>query len=132
MPQNTQKIHYQGKPIERTEHPHIVKVQGVASGEPIISPTLDMVLGCYYITHILAGAKGEGRIFASEDEAILAEELGQIDVRAKIKVLRNGEILETSAGRIRLNFIIPNSRMFGWHFWQTPWRTPKLARNNWL
>jgi DNA-directed RNA polymerase subunit beta' len=78
-----------------------------ASGEPIISPTLDMVLGCYYITHILAGAKGEGRIFASEDEAILAEELGQIDVRAKIKVLRNGEILETSAGRIRLNFIIP-------------------------
>jgi hypothetical protein len=31
MPQNTQKIHYQGKPIVRTEHPHIVKVKGVAS-----------------------------------------------------------------------------------------------------
>jgi hypothetical protein len=31
MPQNIQKIHYQGKPIERTEHPHIVKVQGVAN-----------------------------------------------------------------------------------------------------
>ena len=83
-----------------------------ASGEPIISPTLDMVLGCYYITHILAGAKGEGRVFAFEDEAIMAEELGQIDTRAKIKVLRNGELLETSAGRIRLNFIIPKELGF--------------------
>jgi DNA-directed RNA polymerase subunit beta' len=79
-----------------------------ASGEPIISPTLDMVLGCYYITHILAGAKGEGRIFGSADEAILAEELGQVDVRAKIKVLLGDEVLETSIGRIRLNRIIPD------------------------
>ncbi|HAI74415.1 TPA: DNA-directed RNA polymerase subunit beta' [Candidatus Moranbacteria bacterium] len=78
-----------------------------ASGEPITTPTLDMVLGCYYITHILAGAKGEGKIFATEDEAVLAEKLGQTDVRAKIKVLRNGEILETSVGRIKLNQIIP-------------------------
>ncbi len=43
MPQNIQKIHYQGKPIERTEHPHIVKVQGVASGEPIILGSRIMV-----------------------------------------------------------------------------------------
>jgi DNA-directed RNA polymerase subunit beta' len=79
-----------------------------ASGEPIITPTLDMVLGCYYITHILAGAKGEGRIFGSADEAILAQELGQVDVRAKIKVRLNDEILETSIGRIRLNNIVPS------------------------
>ena len=78
-----------------------------ASGEPIISPTLDMVLGCYYITHILAGAKGEGRAFASFDEAIMAYELGQIDIRAAIKVLNNSSILETSVGRIKLNEIIP-------------------------
>jgi uncharacterized protein (DUF433 family) len=43
MPNNTQKIPYQGKPIERTEHPHVVKVQGVGSGEPIILGTRIMV-----------------------------------------------------------------------------------------
>ncbi len=78
-----------------------------ASGEPITTPTLDMVLGCYYITHILAGAKGEGKIFASEEEAIMATELGYIDIRAKVKVLVNGEVLETSVGRLNLNAIIP-------------------------
>jgi DNA-directed RNA polymerase subunit beta' len=78
-----------------------------ASGEPITTPTLDMVLGCYYITHILLGAKGEGRIFSNFNEAILASELGQVDVRAKIKVLLNGKLLETSIGRIKLNMIIP-------------------------
>ncbi|MFZ2188660.1 MAG: DNA-directed RNA polymerase subunit beta' [Candidatus Moraniibacteriota bacterium] len=83
-----------------------------ASGEPIITPTLDMVLGCYYITHILAGAKGEGRIFGSADEAILAEELGQVDVRAKITVRLKGEMLETSIGRIRLNKIVPEELGF--------------------
>jgi DNA-directed RNA polymerase subunit beta' len=78
-----------------------------ASGEPIITPTLDMVLGCYYITHIVAGAKGEGKIFSDFDEAILANELGHVDVRAKIKVSYKGEIIETSVGRIKLNLIIP-------------------------
>ena len=78
-----------------------------ASGEPITTPTLDMVLGCYYITHILKGAKGEGKIFSNFDEAILAAELGHVDLRAKIKVAYEGKILETSVGRIKLNLIIP-------------------------
>ena len=78
-----------------------------ASGEPIITPTLDMVLGCYYLTHIVPGVKGEGKIFGSEDEAILANELGVIDVRAKAQIRRKGELLETSVGRIKLNSIIP-------------------------
>ena len=83
-----------------------------ASGEPIATPTLDMVLGCYYITHIVAGAKGEGRIFSNFEEAILANELGQIDIRAKIKVAYEGKILETSVGRIKLNLIIPKEIKF--------------------
>lgn len=78
-----------------------------ASGDPITTPTLDMVLGCYYITHITPGAKGEGKTFSSEEEAILAYELGNIDIRAQIKVLYDGKILETSVGRIKLNSIIP-------------------------
>ena len=83
-----------------------------ASGEPIATPTLDMVLGCYYITHIVAGAKGEGRIFSDFEEAILANELGQIDIRAKIKVAHEGKILETSVGRIKLNLIVPKEIKF--------------------
>ena len=71
-----------------------------------------MVLGCYYITHIVAGAKGEGRIFSNFEEAILANELGQIDIRAKIKVAYEGKILETSVGRIKLNLIIPKEIKF--------------------
>ncbi len=78
-----------------------------ASGDPITIPTLDMVLGCYYLSHIVDGEKGEGKIFSSFDEAILAYELGKVSLRAKIKVSNNGEILETSVGRIKLNLVVP-------------------------
>lgn len=78
-----------------------------ASGDPITTPTLDMVLGCYYSTHIKDDAKGTGKFFANREEAILAYELGHLDVQAKIKVILNGEILETSVGRIKINEIIP-------------------------
>ncbi|HEX7586299.1 MAG TPA: DNA-directed RNA polymerase subunit beta' [Patescibacteria group bacterium] len=83
-----------------------------ASGEPITTPTLDMVLGCYYITHIVSGTKGEGKYFSSVDEAILACELGYVDVRAKIKIYYKGNLLETSVGRIKLNEIIPEELKF--------------------
>ena len=83
-----------------------------ASGEPITTPTLDMVLGCYYITHTVSGSKGEGRIFSSYDEAIMAYELGTVDVRAMIKVRHNGAMLETTVGRIKLNLIIPEKLGF--------------------
>jgi DNA-directed RNA polymerase subunit beta' len=86
-----------------------------ASGEPITTPTLDMVLGCYYISHILPGAKGEGKIFADAGEATLAEELGHVDIRAKIKVRLDGEMVETSVGRIKLNMIIPKELGFQNH-----------------
>jgi DNA-directed RNA polymerase subunit beta' len=79
-----------------------------ASGEPITTPTLDMVLGCYYITHTISNAKGEGKVFSDFNEAILANELGYVDIRAKIKVSHGGKILETSVGRIKLNSIIPD------------------------
>jgi DNA-directed RNA polymerase subunit beta' len=83
-----------------------------ASGDPITTPTLDMVLGCYYITHTLAGAKGEGKVFGSFNEAIMAYELGAINIQAKIKVPFEGKIIETTIGRIRLNEILPESMRF--------------------
>jgi DNA-directed RNA polymerase subunit beta' len=83
-----------------------------ASGEPIITPTLDMVLGCYYISHLVKGAKGEGKIFSSFAETILAYDCGFIDIRALIKVWHKGKMLETSVGRIKINEIIPGDIEF--------------------
>jgi DNA-directed RNA polymerase subunit beta' len=83
-----------------------------ASGDPITTPTLDMVLGCYYVTHMVSGSKGEGKIFSTFDEAIMAYELGTISVQAKIKVAFKGKIIETTVGRIRLNEILPESLRF--------------------
>ena len=79
-----------------------------SSGEPIVAPTLDMVLGCYYMTMVEDDAPGAGRAFSSFEDARLAYELGQIDLRALIKVRNasadNGtEQLETTVGRILFN-----------------------------
>jgi DNA-directed RNA polymerase subunit beta' len=81
-----------------------------SSGEPIVTPTLDMVLGCYYLTTVIPGAKGEGSIFGSFDEAKLAYELGRIDLRAEIEVRKqqeDGQRIKTSVGRIIFNDVLP-------------------------
>jgi DNA-directed RNA polymerase subunit beta' len=81
-----------------------------SSGEPIVTPTLDMVLGCYYLTTIIPGAKGEGAILGSFDEAKLAYELGHIDLRAEIEVRKqqeDGQRIKTSVGRIIFNDVLP-------------------------
>jgi DNA-directed RNA polymerase subunit beta' len=81
-----------------------------SSGEPIVTPTLDMVLGCYYLTTIIPGARGEGAIFGSFDEATLTYELGRIDLRAEIEVRKqqeDGQRIKTSVGRIIFNDVLP-------------------------
>jgi DNA-directed RNA polymerase subunit beta' len=58
-----------------------------ADGEPTVSPTKDMVLGCYYLTQMGADTlKGAGRFFSEPNEAMLAYELGQVHLQAPIKV----------------------------------------------
>ena len=57
-----------------------------SNGEPITAPTLDMVLGCYYLTMVRPGSPGEGRLFASAEDARIAYDLGQVDLRAEIEV----------------------------------------------
>ncbi len=80
-----------------------------SNGEPITAPTLDMVLGCYYLTMIRPGSPGEGKIFASFEDARLAYELGEVDLKAEIEVrLRSedggpSERIKTSVGRIVFN-----------------------------
>jgi len=79
-------------------------------GEPVVTPTLDMVLGCYYLTTIRPGVRGEGAIFGSFEEAKLACELDAVDFRAEIEVRdqKNGrQRIKTSVGRIVFNEILP-------------------------
>ncbi|MEK7631119.1 MAG: DNA-directed RNA polymerase subunit beta' [Patescibacteria group bacterium] len=83
------------------------------SGDAIAIPTQDMVLGCYWLTSIKDGAKGEGKLFASKNEAILAHDMDDIDLRAKVRVFSHMEAgaaqyLETSVGRMIFNIAIPN------------------------
>lgn len=78
-----------------------------ATGKPIVTLYQDIVLGCYYLTQLKENAMGEGKIFSDFEEVLLAYELGNIDLRAKIKVRRGNEIIETSAGRIIFNSVLP-------------------------
>ena len=57
-----------------------------SDGSPIVTPTLEMVLGCYYITLPRDGAKGEGKVFGSAEEVILAYQMGAVDIQAKVRV----------------------------------------------
>ncbi len=57
-----------------------------ANGEPVSTPTQDMVLGCYYLTLARQGDKGEGKAFADPDDAVAAFEAGLVGKHALIKV----------------------------------------------
>jgi DNA-directed RNA polymerase subunit beta' len=77
-------------------------------GEPVVTPTLDMVFGCYYLTTIRPGTKGEGSTFGSFEEAKLAYELGVVNLRAEISVRQqDGQRVKTSVGRIIFSDILP-------------------------
>jgi len=77
-------------------------------GRPVQTPTQDMVLGSYYLTMDRPGAFGEGKIFKDYDEAVLAYDSKAVHLQASIKVRRNGELLETTVGRLIFNSVIPN------------------------
>ena len=85
-----------------------------SSGEPIVSPTLDMVLGCFYMTQSLEGARGEDREFADIGDARLAYELGLLDLRARVKVRSEDDDawMETTPGRIIFNDALPKELGF--------------------
>jgi len=87
-----------------------------AKGTPVVTVYQDMVLGCYWLTKLVPGAKGEGRICANADEAILYYEFGEIDLHAKIKVYNVKplvpEIIETTVGRIIFNRTLPDDFAF--------------------
>ncbi|MGL4942752.1 MAG: DNA-directed RNA polymerase subunit beta' [Thermoguttaceae bacterium] len=92
-----------------------------ASGAPIISPSQDIVMGCYYMTLSQPGMRGEGMKFASREEVFLAYAQKVVALHAVIQVrlpkgrwlkadpnLREGMMIETTPGRLMFNDILPN------------------------
>ena len=86
-----------------------------SDGGPVAVPSQDMVLGIYYLTQERPGAKGEGKIFKSINEALLAYENGVITLHAKIMVhvtknINGEEVsgnIESTLGRLIFNEILP-------------------------
>jgi DNA-directed RNA polymerase subunit beta' len=70
-----------------------------ANGAPIAIPSQDIVLGCYYLTKAKAGAKGEGRAFASVDDALLAREAGEVETLTPIRLRYSGELQDLTTSR---------------------------------
>ncbi|GAP65682.1 DNA-directed RNA polymerase [Mizugakiibacter sediminis] len=96
-----------------------------ANGEPIIVPTQDVVLGLYYMTRALIGAKGEGMVFANIAEVRRAYDNRAVELHAKIKArIREVEVgidgkrtekvslVETTVGRALLAEILPEGMPF--------------------
>ncbi|MGB9182299.1 MAG: DNA-directed RNA polymerase subunit beta' [Pyrinomonadaceae bacterium] len=65
-----------------------------ASGQPIAVPSQDIVLGCYYLTRDKKGAKGEGRLFASLDEVLLALDSKDVTTQTPIKLRIEGDLID--------------------------------------
>ena len=107
-----------------------------ANGRPLTIPSQDMVLGCYYATMAKNGLRGEGRIFSNAHEVLLALEDKQISRQSLIKMRYTGPfmnlgvyyddqavhtcpvtriekgLIETTAGRIIFNSVLPKSMPF--------------------
>jgi DNA-directed RNA polymerase subunit beta' len=83
-----------------------------ATGRPVIGPTQDIVLGCYYMTRERPGARGEGMHFANAQEVVSAYDGEVVELHARIKLRRSGENVETTVGRVLLGEIVPEEIPF--------------------
>ena len=83
-----------------------------AHGRPLAVPTQDMVLGIYSLTVAKDGVKGEGSVFASMDEAVLALDTDEIALHSMIKVRRDGGLMETTTGRLIFNDAFPSDQEY--------------------
>ena len=78
-----------------------------ANGGPITIPNKEMVFGCYFVTSINTDLPAYPGIFSDDEEVDFARQLGKVDLRQRIKVRVNGQIIETTPGRLILNKILP-------------------------
>jgi DNA-directed RNA polymerase subunit beta' len=83
-----------------------------ANGKPVIVPSQDIVLGGYYLTLARGGRRGEGMVFASPRELRIAYDQGAVDLHARVKVRMDGQLVETTPGRVVLYEIVPKEIPF--------------------
>jgi DNA-directed RNA polymerase subunit beta' len=109
-----------------------------SNGKPIMSPSQDIVMGCYYTTMEMPDQKGEGMVFSGYDEVDLAFAQGIVALHAKIKMRlpkyqrlkteddrgQYGSLIETTPGRVRFNEMLPK----GMDFYNQAMRSGDLAR----
>ena len=89
-------------------------------GRPVVTPTLDMVFGCYYLTIVRNGEKGEGKVFNDANEAIMAyqEDVAGLHAKVKMRVFREvdgkkvSRIIDITPGRVIFNEAIPQDLGF--------------------
>jgi DNA-directed RNA polymerase subunit beta' len=89
-------------------------------GKPVTVPTQDMVMGCYYLTIDREGEKGEGKVFSSVEEAVMAYDEHELELHARIKVRitktiqgrSRSELVESTLGRFIFNEQIPQNLGF--------------------
>ncbi|MDU4892749.1 MAG: DNA-directed RNA polymerase subunit beta' [Clostridium sp.] len=95
-------------------------IMKASDGKPVCAPTQDMVLGSYYLTLDREGAKGEGRVFSSPDEVMMAYAAKDVEIHAAIKVRMCREVdgkkeygmIDTTLGRLLFNESIPQDLGF--------------------
>jgi DNA-directed RNA polymerase subunit beta' len=110
-----------------------------ANGAPIISPSQDVVMGCYYLTMTVPTAVGDDMHFSSMEEVEMAYAAGKVGTHARIKVrlpryraLREeldnekayGATIDTTVGRVIFNMVLPK----GMPFYNIALRSSQLAR----
>jgi len=83
-----------------------------ANGSPIIVPTQDIVLGMYFLTVERSFEQGEGKVFSDFSEVISAYDAGFISLHARIKVRVDGQIVNTTPGRVLIGELLPEGVPF--------------------
>src|SRR3954470_15451387 len=83
-----------------------------ANGKPIAVPSQDMVLGVYWLTKERLGVKGEGKLFGSPEEVRIAFDSQELEVHARIKVRIEGNLVQTTVGRVILSEVLPPGMPF--------------------
>jgi len=83
-----------------------------ANGKILVSPSQEVVLGLYYLTLECPCQKGEGKVFADQGEVISAYDNRCVDLHAKIRVRIDGQLVDTTPGRIIIGEILPEKIPF--------------------
>src|SRR5690554_4886908 len=78
-----------------------------ADGRPVTMPTQDMIIGLFFLTLDRDGHPGEGRVFSSAAEARMAFDLGEITLQSKVKIVRDGKLIDTTLGKTIFNDTLP-------------------------